>query len=263
MDNHYHFLIRSSDLPLSKLMRPLNGGYAQYYNKKYKRRGYLFQNRFKSVLCQDQEYAAQLIRYIHLNPLRTGKVCSPDQLKNWEWCGHGFILGEKNSYGEQFQNREESLRRFGENENDAIESYLQYLAQGCSSGDNKRAGQLPIIEATEIAGSCKGWPAVIGNHDFVKNAMEKYKTHVNRKHRKADYPHVLETISNKVCAEYGITKDQLLKRGKKDKRSGARAAFCQQSHLNELIPLSVIAGYLRTTISPVAAHIKKYNANNK
>jgi len=257
MDNHYHFLIRSSELPLSKLMRPLNGGYARYYNKKYKRRGYLFQDRFKSVLCQDQEYAAELIRYIHLNPLRAGKVKSLDQLKTFAWCGHGFLLGVNNAYGEQFQNRKESLRRFGDNETSALEAYMQYLAQGCPGEDNQKAGQLSITEATEIAGSCKGWPAVIGNHEFVRNALNKYKTYMNRKHREADYPLVLETISNKVCTEYGITKDELLKRGKMNKRSDARAAFCYQLHLTELIPLSVIAEYLRTTISPISVHVKK------
>ncbi len=257
MDNHYHFLIRSSDLPLSKLMRPLNGGYAQYYNKKYKRRGYLFQDRFKSVLCQDQEYAVELIRYIHLNPLRAGMIKSLDQLKTYAWCGHGLLMGTKGAYGEQFQNRIETLRRFGDNENCAINAYLQYLAQGCPSEDNKKAGQLPVTDAIEIIGSCKGWPAVIGSHEFVKNALDQYKTNLNRKHRKVDYPQVLETISNKVCTEFGITKDELLKRGKKNKRSEARAAFCYQLHFEELIPLSIIAGYLRTTISPIAAHVKR------
>jgi REP element-mobilizing transposase RayT len=257
MDNHYHLLIRSSDLPLSKLMRSLNGGYAQYYNKKYKRRGYLFQDRFKSVLCQDQEYAQQLIRYIHLNPLRAGKVKTLEELKTFAWCGHGFLLGVKDAYGEKFQNREESLCRFGGNEKDAIKAYLQYLTMEYPSGDNKKAGQLAITESTEIAGSRKGWPAVIGDHDFVKNAMENYKKYLNRKHRKADYPYVLQTVSDKVCKEFGITKDELLKRGKKNKRSDARAAFCYQSHKLEFIPLSVIAEYLQITIPPVAALVKR------
>jgi hypothetical protein len=61
-----------------------------------------------------------------------------------------------------------------------------------------------------------------------------------------------------VCLEYGIAKDELLKRGKKDKRTDARAAFCHQSHLIEFIPLSVIAAYLRTTIPPIAAHVKRH-----
>lgn len=273
MDNHYHLLIRSSDLPLSKLMRSLNGGYAQHYNKKYKRKGYLFQDRFKSVLCEDQDYAMELIRYIHLNPLRAGLVKTLEQLKTWAWCGHGYLLGTKNAHGEQFQNREECLRRFGGNETGtktynetgtsemynetgAIEAYLRFLAQGCT-GDMTKAGQLSITEATEIAGSCKGWPAVIGTPDFVKNAMEKYKMNLNRKHRKADYLVVLENLSDKICTDYGFTNDVLLRRGKNNKRSEARAAFCRQAHLEELIPLSVIARYLKMTISPVSVLVNK------
>jgi putative transposase len=263
MDNHYHLLIRSTDLPLSKLMRSLNGGYARYYNKKYKRHGYLFQDRFKSVLCQEQDYAKELIRYIHLNPLRAGKVSSLDQLKTFAWCGHGFLLGVKNANGEKFQNREESLRRFGDNESAAVETYLQYLAKGCPDGDTKKSGKLSAIEATEIESSFKGWPAIIGNHEFVKVAMEKYKAYLSRKHRKTDYPLVLDTISKKVCLEFGITKDELLKRGRKNKRSDARAAFCYQSHQVELITLSAIAKYLHTTIPPIAAHVKKLTNKEK
>jgi chromosomal replication initiation ATPase DnaA len=74
---------------------------------------------------------------------------------------------------------------------------------------------------------------------------------------------VLETISNKVCLEFRITKEDLLKRGRKNKRSDARAAFCFQSHQKERIPLSVIARYLQTTIPPIAAHVKRYTVKNK
>ena len=258
MDNHYHLLIRSSELPLSKLMRSLNGGYAKYYNKKHKRHGYLFQDRFKSVLCQEQDYAKELIRYIHLNPLRAGKVNSLDQLKTFAWCGHGFVLGVENANGEKFQNREDSLGRFGANESDAIEGYLQYLAKGCLDGDTEKFGKLSEIDATEIGSSFKGRLAVIGDNEFIKAVMEKYKENLSRKHRKADYPLVLETISNKVCKEFGIAKDELLRRGRKNKRSDARTAFCYQSHRVELIPLAAIAKYLHTTIPPIAAHVKRH-----
>jgi REP element-mobilizing transposase RayT len=257
MDNHYHLLVRSSELPLSKLMRSLNGGYARYYNKKHKKHGYLFQDRFKSVLCQEQDYAKELIRYIHLNPLRAGKVNSLDQLKTFAWCGHGFVLGVENANGEKFQNRQYSLCHFGANESDAIEGYLQYLAKGCIDEDIGKSGKLSAIEAAEIESSFKGKLAVIGDKEFVKAAMEKYKENLSRKHRKADYPLVLDTISNKVCTEFGIAKNELLRRGRKNKRSDARAAFCYQSHRVELIPLSVIAKYLHTTIPPIAVLVNK------
>ena len=256
MDNHYHLFLRTGDLPMSKLMRGLNGGYAQYYNKRHKRRGVLFDGRFKSILCQEIDYAEQLIKYIHLNPLRAGMVKSLEQLKDWPWCGHGFLLGIKNANGENFQIREESLRRFGDNEHDAIIAYLESLSQCCQSG-NETAGKLPLTEATEIAGSFKGWPAVIGDPEFVKKAMERYKGYLNRLHRKADYSIVLDTEANKVCTEHDISHEELMNRGRMDKRTEARAAFCYRCHIKELIPLSVIAGYLRITISSVDVLVKK------
>jgi putative transposase len=257
MDNHYHFFIRTNHLPLSELMQGLNGGYAQYYNKKYKAHGYLFQDRFKSVPCQDEQYAMELIRYIHLNPLRAGKVKTLEELENYEWCGHGVLMGRPGATGESFQNRLECLRRFGENETDAVNAYLNYMAESCNCEDTKTAGHLSYIEATEISGSCKGWPAVIGDPPFVKAAKEKYKLCMYRNHRKADYPYVLETVAKKVCAAYEITSAELMKRGKKNKRSFARAAFCYECHVKEFIPLSIIAQYLQITISPVAVLVNK------
>lgn len=258
MDNHYHFLIRINHLPLSKMMRGLNGGYAQYYNKKHQKKGYLFQNRFKSVLCQDQQYAIDLVRYIHLNPYRAGKVQTLDELQYWEWCGHGILMGRKNVPGETFQNRQDCLRRFGENEIDAVNAYLKYLGKSCNCEDAKTAGHLLFADATEISGSCKGWPAVIGDPEYVKSAMENSKLCLHRNHRKADYPYVLDTIAKKICTGYEITLSELLiKRGRKSKRSDARAAFCYEAHILEFIPLSIIAQFLQMTISPVDALVKK------
>ena len=67
MSNHYHLLLRVSSLPLSELMRKLLSGYATAYNRRHRRVGYVFQNRFKSILCDEETYLLQLVRYIHLN----------------------------------------------------------------------------------------------------------------------------------------------------------------------------------------------------
>lgn len=256
MDNHYHLLLRTSEKPMSKLMRGLNGGYARYYNKKHKKNGCLFQNRFKSTLCQDQKYAIQLIKYINLNPLRAGMVSSLEQLKNYQWCGHGFLLGKSNTWGEKFQKREQCLRRFGENKQDAIKAYLQSLEESCCGG-TKTAGHLSCVEATEIIGSCKGWPAVIGDPEFASDAFEKFKQELKRRHRKADYVYVMETVSKQVCERYGITESDLKKRGRMDTRTEARAVFCYLSHIKEAIPLSVISRFLGTTISPIAVLVQR------
>ena len=72
--NHAHLLLRTGSIPVSVFMSRLLTGYAVWFNKKYRRRGQLFQNRYKSILCQEYPYLKELVRYIHLNPLRAGLV---------------------------------------------------------------------------------------------------------------------------------------------------------------------------------------------
>jgi REP element-mobilizing transposase RayT len=74
MDNHVHLLMFSGHEGISKFMRRLLTGYAIRYNLKYHRSGYLFQNRYKSVVCEEEPYLMELVRYIHLNPLRAEVV---------------------------------------------------------------------------------------------------------------------------------------------------------------------------------------------
>ena len=91
MSNHFHLLVRTGKQSLSDLMRKLLTGYAIYFNRKHKRHGYLYQNRYKSVLCQEDVYLLELVRYIHLNPLRVNLVSSLEALDVYPWTGHTFI----------------------------------------------------------------------------------------------------------------------------------------------------------------------------
>ena len=136
MDNHYHLFIRINDKSLGTFMRSLNGGYALYYNKRHNKHGYLFQGRYKSIPCQDLNYALTLIRYINLNPLRAGMVKSLEELRDYQWCGHGCLLGNENAYGKNFQNRNTSLSFFDHNnlENARI-LYLKFLEESCKNGN--------------------------------------------------------------------------------------------------------------------------------
>ena len=90
---------------------------------------------------------------------------------------------------------------------------MKFLLESCQTGNNEQAGQLSFIEATEISGSCKGWPAVIGDPEFAKKALENYKDYLNRKHRKAEYNVVLEEVARRVCETYSISLEELMKRG--------------------------------------------------
>ena len=82
MTNHAHILLKSGHGGVSAFMRKLLTGYAVNYNIRHKRHGHLFQNRYKSIVCEADTYFKELVRYIHLNPLRAGLV---DTMKKLDW----------------------------------------------------------------------------------------------------------------------------------------------------------------------------------
>ena len=93
LSNHAHFLFRSGETGLSTLMRRLLKGYAVNFNRRYRRHGQLFQNRYKSIICQEEIYLRELVRYIHLNPLRSNVVSNIIGLNRYKYCGHSRAKG--------------------------------------------------------------------------------------------------------------------------------------------------------------------------
>ena len=92
MGNHVHFALQVADVPLSKIMQNISFRYTRWMNKKYGRVGHLFQGRFKAILVEQDTYLLELIRYIHLNPVRAKMVSNIDQ---YPWSGHASYLGRQ------------------------------------------------------------------------------------------------------------------------------------------------------------------------
>ena len=92
MDNHFHLLIETPSGNLSQIMRHINGAYTTYFNVKRARSGHLFQGRYKAILVEIDEYAKELSRYIHLNPVRAKMVKTPEE---YEWSSYQFYIGVK------------------------------------------------------------------------------------------------------------------------------------------------------------------------
>ena len=92
MPNHVHLLVESSHEPLAKFMQGLQQSYSQYFNLRHRKTGHVFQGRYKAIVCQQDEYLLQLIRYIHLNPVRAGMVKEP---KQYLYSGHRAYLEGK------------------------------------------------------------------------------------------------------------------------------------------------------------------------
>jgi putative transposase len=113
MSNHAHILLASGLLGLAKFMRRLLTGYAVGYNLRHRRHGHLFQNRYKSIVCDGDSYFTELVRYIHLNPLRVKLVKDVDALEKYPYCGHGAILGKVSYDWQDRRNLAAASRRLG------------------------------------------------------------------------------------------------------------------------------------------------------
>ena len=92
MSNHFHLLLEVIDAPTARIIQSLLTGYVRRFNAVHRRRGHLFQGRYKSIVCDRESYLLELVRYIHLNPVRAGLVKRPGE---WPWSGHGEYLGRE------------------------------------------------------------------------------------------------------------------------------------------------------------------------
>ena len=124
MPNHVHLLVEMVEDPISKIMQALLTAYSRYHNRKYKKVGHLFQARYKGTLCQTDSYLGELVRYIHLNPVRARIVDRPE---DFAYSGHREYLGMDSS---KLLDTEPLLRHFGGNKKLAVERYIQFVNAG-------------------------------------------------------------------------------------------------------------------------------------
>jgi REP element-mobilizing transposase RayT len=129
--NHFHLLLLPTKFKLAVLMRRLLTSYAVTFNLTHNRTGHLFQNRYKSIVCEKEPYLLELIRYIHLNPIRAGLVNNLKELDRYPWSGHAVLMGNRQMDGQVL---EEVLHHFGKNISRAREKYRQFIADGLTTG---------------------------------------------------------------------------------------------------------------------------------
>ena len=113
LPNHAHVLLRSGGAGLPRFMRRLLPGYAQAYNRRHRRHGHLFQNRYTSFVVEAEPYLLDLVRYLHLNPLRAKLVPDLPRLDRSPWCGHRGLLRRETP---AWQDRAYVLSWFGRSE---------------------------------------------------------------------------------------------------------------------------------------------------
>ncbi len=138
MDNHFHLLMETGKTGLPEFMRRLLTGYAVYYNTKHKRSGYLFQNRYKSIICDKDRYLLSLIRYIHLNPVKAN-VVGIEKLNKYQWTGNKELIGDED---EGIIERQEVLGYFGKRQQQARKEYEGFVIEGMGEREDYDGGGL-------------------------------------------------------------------------------------------------------------------------
>lgn len=121
MSNHVHLLIEQGETPLFKIMQGLQQSYTIYFNRKYGKTGHLFQGRYKAILCDKDTYLLELIRYIHLNPVRARIV---KQAGEYLWSSHRAYLSGRSS---AWLNIEMPLACLANNKKEAVSSYKSFI----------------------------------------------------------------------------------------------------------------------------------------
>lgn len=127
LPNDVHLAIRSGPRGLGHFMRRLLTGYAASFNHRHGRVGHVFQNRYRSTVCEEGPYLTSLVRFIHLHPLRAGIASNLTALAEYPWCGHGALLGRAEH---PWQATDEVLARFAEQTGPARRAYETFVAEG-------------------------------------------------------------------------------------------------------------------------------------
>jgi REP element-mobilizing transposase RayT len=133
MTNHLHLVLQTGDEPLSRVMRRLDTGYAQAFNLRHDRRGYLFQDRFKSRLIEEDDDLIGVVRYVHLNPLRAGLAGTLDDLASYRWCGHGALAGTRSPL--PFESVSATWALFAHDVEESKRRLRIWMEEGLNEGD--------------------------------------------------------------------------------------------------------------------------------
>lgn len=216
MTNHVHLLLKTGLAPIATVMRRLLTGYAVSFNRRHRRHGQLFQNRYKSFLCEEDVYLKELVRYIHLNPLRAKIVKDIKALKNYRWCGHGVLMGKVDA---GFQNCSYVLNLFGQTTRQGRLGYENFVSNGVGQGRRPElvgggllrsvGGWAGLKGFRDIGVRIKGDERLLGSSDFVERVLKKADERLEEKYRLQLSVISLPTLIEKVAQYFKVEAENL------------------------------------------------------
>jgi REP element-mobilizing transposase RayT len=271
MDNHVHMLLFSGSSGLPRFMRRLLTGYAVWFNRRHQRSGHLFQNRYKSIVCEEDGYLLELVRYIHLNPLRSHVVGNLEELDRYRWSGHGVLVGEVQG---DWQERQYVLNQFGRGERQSIRAYRKFIEEG------KGSGRRPELVGEGLVRSDGGWSKVLslrsrgeeveydsrilGSGDFVQAVIRDVEERIARQVRNRKRKGSIEEFIGRMCREKEISEEEVRSGSQRRKVSEVRARIACFLNREMGISMAEIARHLGVGTSAIAMAIRrKYSGNEQ
>ena len=230
---HLHLLLKTGVAPIATVMRRLLTGYAVSFNRRHRRRGQLFQNRYKSILCQEDPYLLELVRYIHLNPLRARLVSDLKKLDKHPYCGHGVLMGKKKN---DWQDTDYILKLYDNKYSIARRRYREYVKKGIAEGRRpdlmgggliRSAGGWSAVKALrKSTARTKGDERILGDGNFVERVLNEAREGLGRKYKLEAQGYDFDWLVKHVAMLLDIEPKDVLARGKYKQNVKARGLLC-------------------------------------
>jgi REP element-mobilizing transposase RayT len=264
MTNHVHLLFKSGNDGISSIMRKQLTWYAQYFNRRHKRTGHLFENRYKSIICEEETYLLALVRYIHLNPIRAKMIEAIEQLDRYPWTGHRTLIGKAEN---AWMDRDAVLSEFGGSKKKAVFEYRRFIREGMNEGRN------PELTGGGLIRSQGGWSHVIGmrrrgqreeyddrilgSGSFVSEIFKEAEDRQLRQMRHKRSGNTIQKILEEECKNRQINPLELKAGGKRSSVSAARAAIASRCREELGASAAEIARYLGVSTSGIIRSIER------
>ncbi|MEW6184407.1 MAG: transposase [Thermodesulfobacteriota bacterium] len=269
MDNHVHILFKSGWKGISSVMRKLLTWYAQYFNRRHFRTGHLFENRFKSILCEEDKYFLALIRYIHLNPVRVKNVTTLKELDLYPWTGHSAIVGY---FQHDWMDNKIVLSQFGTREKPARNAYRAFIAEGMTMGVipeltgggliRSKGGWSQVIAARRMGEKEEYDERILGGGDFVDAILKETEEKMRSQLKLRPPGKTLTEIIEEECARFKISIHELRNGSRRRKVSALRALIAKRGLDEAGISLAEIARQVGVTTSSIARAVARTEKEN-
>jgi hypothetical protein len=231
--NHFHILLRTGAYPLATVMRRLLTSHAMNFNRRHRRSGQLFQNRYKSILCQEDTYLLELVRYIHLNPIRARLASDIKTLDKYPFCGHGVIMGKKKK---EWQDDAYVLKLFSDKKSTARRRYKIFVQKGLQQGKRpeftgggliRSSGGWSMIMSLRRANiHFKSDERILGDSDFVEGVLKTADESLERKYLLKSQGYDIDKLADRVAENFPIKPDEIFQPGKQPVKVKARSLLC-------------------------------------